>query len=152
LAQSRPSRRRTSRTSLTNTKSTMAECNNVVIDLVSVTTDDDDSSSSSVDSFHDSFVIAFDHHGGAFVRNKVTIVLDTDDETTTSSRRTTAATFDGIDTDSSCCSLSDDSWCCERAMRPSKQRRDVSARCASSSRIFLLAAIVNRSGPRRRGS
>jgi hypothetical protein len=85
----------------------MAECNTVVIDLDSVTTDDDDSSSSSIDSFHDSFVTAFDHHGGgAFVRNKVTIILDTDDETTTSSRRTTAVTFDGIDTDSSCCSLS----------------------------------------------
>jgi hypothetical protein len=132
----------------------MAECNNVVIDLVSVTTDDDDSSSSSIDSFYDSFIIAFDQHGGAFVRNKVTMIVDTDDETT--GRRTTALTFDGIDTDSSCCSscsLSDDSWYCERAMRPSKQRRDVSARCASSSRIFLAAAaIVNRSRPRHRGS
>jgi hypothetical protein len=130
----------------------MAECNDVVVDLDSVTTDDDDSSSSGIDSFHDSFVTAFDHHGGAFVRNKVTIILDTDDETTTSSRRTTTVTFDGIDTDSSCCSLSDDSWHCERAMRPSKQRRDVAMRHASSSRIFLLAAIVNRSRPRYRGS
>jgi hypothetical protein len=74
-------RRRASRISLTNTKSTMAECNVVVVDLVSITTDDDDSSSSSIDCFSDSFVMAFDNHGEAFVRNKVTIV-DMDDETT----------------------------------------------------------------------
>jgi hypothetical protein len=134
-------RRRTSRTSLTNTKSTMAECNNVVLDLVSVTTDNDDSSSSGIDSFCDSFVMAFDQHGETFVRIKVTMI-DTDDETT--SRRTTI-TFDIIDADSSHCSsrsLSKDSWHCERAIHPSKQRHNVSARCASSSRVFLPAAII----------
>jgi hypothetical protein len=112
----------------------MVECNNLVIDLISVTTDDDDSSSSTVDSYFDSFTLELADNGGVFVRDKA-IMIDMDDETTS---RT--ATFDGsFDTDFSCCSspsLSEDSWYRERAVRPSKQPRYV------LSRVFLAAAIV----------
>jgi hypothetical protein len=128
----------------TNNKSTMAECNNVVIDLISITTDDDDSSSSSIDTYYDSFDLGIDHHGEVFVKDKV-IIIDMDDETTRSTT-TTATTFDGIfETDSSCCSsrsLSEDSWYRKRAIRPSKMRHDLSAMYVSSIRVFLAAAIV----------
>jgi hypothetical protein len=111
----------------------MAECNNVSIDVISISTDDDDSSSSSIDSYFDSFILELDDHGEVFVRDKV-IMIDMDDKTTS---RTTATTFDGIlETDSSCCSsrsLSEDSWYRERAIRPSRY---------VSSHVYLAAAIV----------
>jgi hypothetical protein len=55
-----------------NNKSTMAECNNLVVDLISVTAEDDeDDDDSSVGLHFDLFAPECDNHGEVFVRDKV---------------------------------------------------------------------------------
>jgi hypothetical protein len=111
--------------------STMMECDHdrspAVIDLLCSSSSDDDCSFSTIDPYYDSFELGIEEHGTIFVRDKAIKTASKD-----ASTKTTNTTFHSIyETDasySSSISLTDYPWYLERAVRPSKKRRDLSVR------------------------